>query len=290
VNSLRTHLSADNFGEWLAALGLLRVAAVLDPKAALAFSENGEALLFTEANEETIVAKLLKAAAPALIRLEYLVKADEPGTNSVRVGDLFFDKVSHRLSENIRAFLESEDSKKGCLLELTALDGLKISHFSGSARSEEADLRSPVIFWAGMVTFQGILSRVVSKLGGLKATSFEEVFKLTTRETQRFRFDHTGEQFIDDGAHDSAAGRASRPGVEWCALLGISFFSATAGFESLSPKRRLLVSRVWREPLDSLQALIALHSGQAPIRRHFYAEDDGKMKKLRSITNPQQNP
>jgi hypothetical protein len=289
VNPLRPGLSADNFGEWLAALGLLRVATSLDPSATLAFSGTGEALIGTTASESELAERLVASASPDAIRLEYLLETSAPGPASVRVGDACFNTATHLLSQHTKSFDGSGDSKKGCSVDLLALDGLRVRHFCGAVRSEEAGMESPLILWAGQVTFQGILRASCAKVSGMKIAPLAEMFAAIGRETQRFRFDHADEQFVDDGAHDSSAGRLSRPLVEWAAFVGLSFFPAVAGFESLSPMRRHVVSRTWNSPIDADAALLALHSGQAHIRRFFFAAPDGKMKKLRSITPPDQS-
>jgi len=173
---------------------------------------------------------------------------------------------------------------------LSELGGLTISHFSGKAQSEEAGIKSPLILWAGRVTFQGILRNISAKVSSARASGLLADFTaVASRETQRFRFDHRDEQFEDDGAHDSTSGRTCRPRVEWLALLGLSFFPAASGFESLSPQRRYLVSRTWSNPLPPHAVLLALHSGQAIAHRTFFAAPDGKMKKLRSITQTNQS-
>lgn len=291
MNHISTGLRADNFGEWLASLGLLRVAATIDPDSALAFSDSGEATLTTNARESEIAKALLSSAAPDSIRVEYLKKISAPDSDSVRVGDQFFQTSSHLLSlaNKAKEFDQSEDSKKGCPVELLGLGGLRVRHFIGAARSEEAGLESPLILWAGMVAFQGILRATCGNVASMSPGPLPEMFGIGGRQTQRFRFDHANEQFVDDGAHDSSAGRHSRSLVEWGAFVGLSFFPAGAGFETLSPMRRHVASRIWKQPLDSQSTLLALHSGQARIRRFFFAAPDGKMKKLRPITPPDQS-
>jgi len=287
MTRLHTGLSAGNMGEWLASLGLLRAAASIDAESRLSFSHAGEALLETAVSEQALVQKVIASAHPASIAVEYLSRVENPTHLSVRVGDDLYERTSHTLAEEKFAggFNKNEDSKVGCLFRLSELGGLTISHYSGKAQSEEAGLKSSLILWAGMVTFQGILRNISAKVSSARdGSSFADFCAVASRETQRFRFDHRDEQFEDDGAHDSSSGRTCRPAIEWLALLGLSFFPAAAGFESLSPQRRHVVSRIWSNPLSPQATLLALHSGQAITHRIFFAASDGKMKKLRSIT------
>ena len=289
----RTGLSARNLGEWLAALGILRVADSLAPGSMLSFSANGEAVIDSSASEEAILKKIISSAHPGSITVEYLLPCSQPGPQALGVGDGFYERTTHVLAEETRTrvFEKNDDAKKGCILRLDELGGLEITHFLGAAQSSEAQVESPLIFWAGQVTFQGILRNITEKVQTLKSeSSLESALSSSARETQRFRLDHADEQFPDDGAHDSSAGRLCRPLIEWLALIGLSFYPAALGFESLSPERRHLVTRTWKNPLMASAVTLALHSAQAPAYRAFFAASDGKMKKLRALSQSNSTP
>lgn len=287
MNRYSTGLYARNFGEWLAALGLLRVADSMAAGAMLSFSPSGEAILDCLADEKDLLSTIVASANPEAILVNYLVGCEEPDLESIRVGDGFYKRTSHSLGQQdaMRHFTKCDDAKKGCYLSLQKIGGLEISHFLGSALSAEASLESPLVLWAGQVTFQGILKNISEKVAGShESGSLARAISVSSRETQRFRFDHADEQFQDDGAHDSSAGRECRFVVEWLALIGLSFFPAGLGFESLSPKRRHMVSRTWKNPLTSTSVALALHSARAPVFCTFFSASDGKMKKLRRLS------
>ena len=283
----QTGLCARNFGEWLAALGLLRVADSLSSGAMLSFLPTGESIITTSADDKTLLKKVTASAHPNAITVDYVMPSSEANSLTLRVGDSFYIRSVHTLSDEVRSkdFYKSDDAKKGCILRFNEIGGLEVSHYLGAAQSSEAKVESPLIFWAGQVTFQGILKNITEKVQSLKsANSLKSALLSSSRETQRFRFDHADEQFQDDGAHDSSPGRQCRPVIEWLALLGLSFYPAALGFESLSPQRRHLVSRIWSNPLSASAVALALHSAQAAEHRIFFAASDGKMKKLRALS------
>jgi len=238
-----TGLFARNFGEWLASLGLLRVADSLTPGAMLSFLPSGEAVLDCTADEQTLLKKIVSSAQASALTVEYLLPCTEPSSHTLRVGDGFYDRTTHPLSDKAlsKVFEKNDDTKKGCTVRLDEIGGLEISHFLGAAQSTEAQIESPLVFWAGQVTFQGIVRNIAGKVQALAPQgSLQEALSSSSRETQRFRFDHAEEQFPDDGAHDSSPGCHCRTTVEWLAFIGLSFYPAALGFESLGPQRRHL--------------------------------------------------
>jgi hypothetical protein len=281
--SISLPLRASSYGEWLAALGLLKIASIADPEAGLGFTAGGEAFLQTACTENQLRDLLVSSSAPDAVECRYLTPQKQIDLDSVLVGRDAYHLRSTRLNDprGFAAFSASEDAKPGCPLVLHNLESLEVLHFPGKVIAEHLGIKSPLTLWAGRVEFPSLIKSVASRVSGTSG-SFAEILTQKTRTTSRFRFDHEDEQFLDDGGHDSGEGRVSRHCVEWAALIGLSFFPYAAGYKSINPSRHRLLSFYWEKPLPAPVVLIGLQTARFSRSQEFDLVSDGKLKKIRS--------
>lgn len=284
MNALPLPLTTRNFGEWLAALGLLRVANALAPGSTLHFDDEGRAILATSATERQLVGKIIASANPASVKVRLhtpLANDEPPGASSVRIGDSQFAVREAALDDP--AVARNDDAKAGLFLRFEALGGLEVSHFLSKAMTDCAELKSPLKMWAGTVLFSTILQHVASFVAGQPPDArLADVIGQRRRSPQRWRFDHADEQFVEDGGHEiSDEGRETRPVVEWLGLIGLSFFPPEAGFAGALGVQGQLRAPVWHQPLGTSALLLSLHAGHFAGARTFAIASDGKFKKIR---------
>ena len=292
MNPRKLPLRATNFGEWLASLGLLQlVAAAAEDAPKLSFDNDGFAHLHSGADDKTLMSLLKESTDPQKIRVHFYTKTKAKGASSkpISIGDELHHEASFALDTdaNRKAFETTAEAKDGCLVTFAVGRGVFVRHFVGKALCELADLRSPVKTWSGQVTFPRIFLSIREKVAKSAATSFDELLATSSRETQRFRFDHAWENYFDDGSASLEEGAEMRPAVEWLALVGLSFFPSEWGWKCLSPSRNVLRSHVWANPLDIGAATLAIHSGQLRPAADFQVVVGGQFepKKIRFLSN-----
>lgn len=289
--SRRLPLGANNFAEWLASLGLLQlVAAVSEDPPKLSYDADGTAHLHSNAGDDELKQLLLASTNLHNIHVRYYAGARRqtaPAKN-VSIGqDLYVEQFfALDAPPKLKAFETSAETKDGCSVGFALGRGLGVRHFHGKALCDLAGLRSPVKTWSGQITFPRIFLSVRDKVAGTAAGAFDELLTKSSRETQRFRYDHAWEDYFDDGCVSLEEGAQMRPAVEWLAFLGLSFFPPEWGWKSFSPQRNRLRSYVWRNPLDVTALTLALHSGQLTPAADFQIVVGGKFepKKIRFLS------
>ena len=276
-------LNARVYGEWLAALGLLRIADSVCPHSALCFDENDYAILTTDANERALVRRIAKSANQGSVTVRFYTPARTHNGSTVRIGDKLFSSTECSLDDKSRFpdLFENKDAKAGFVIRLEAVRRLEISHVLGEAMADCAGLKSPLRFWSGNITLPRILQQLTAFVARQFGLSLNELLSKSLHATQRLRFDNTGEQFAEDGGHDVTLGRTTRPAVEWLGLIGLSFYPPEAGFKALLEDPRHLRAAVWHRPLTANALSLALHCGQFPEFHTFAIISDGRIHKLR---------
>ena len=284
-------LRATNFGEWLASLGLLQlVAATGEDTPKLHFDADGFAFLHSKADDKTLISLLKETTDEQKIRVHFYTKTESKGASSgpISIGDELHYEATFALDTdaNRRAFETTAETKDGCPITFAVGRGVFVRHFVGKALCELAGLRSPVKTWSGQVTFPRIFQSIRQKVAASTTVSFDEMLSTASRETQRFRFDHAWENYFDDGSASLEEGAEMRPAVEWLALAGLSFFPAEWGWKCLSPRRNVLRSYLWANPLDVSAITLALHSGQLQPAAEFQVVVGGQFepKKIRFLS------
>ena len=141
--------------------------------------------------------------------------------------------------------------------------------------------------WSGRVDFSRIFLNIREQVAKTSAGDLDEFLGVSSRETQRLRFDHAWEDYFDDGCASLEEGAKMRPAVEWLAFIGLSFFPPEWGWKCLSPEHNTLRSYVWEKPLDAAAVTLALHSGQLRPATDFQVVVGGQFepKKIRFLSN-----
>jgi hypothetical protein len=283
-------LTSKNFGEWLASLGLLQlIAATSEEAPALSFEKNGTALLHSSLQDEELVSLVRRSTELGSIRVQYHAAASgrNESNGAVSIDNVVFENRVLPLSSdaNVKEFASAAEPKEGCYVGFDIGRGISVRHYVGKALCDLAELRSPLKTWSGQVTFSRVFLSVREAVTKITASTFQDLLGATSRETQRFRFDHAWEDYLDDGNSSLVPGAQMRPVVEWLALLGLAFFPPEWGWKNLSPKRQVLRSHIWFKPLDAATTALALHSGQLTPASEFQLIPSGRLKKIRFLSH-----
>jgi hypothetical protein len=295
MTSRKLPLKATNFGEWLASLGFLQlVAAVAEETPRLAFDEQGAAHLYTEKKDNELMTLLMASTQLPDIRVTYYAsgKAKAAGSRPITIGNEVYHEESFALDSaaKLKAFETNKEAKDGCHVGFSIGRGISVRHFVGKAMCELddlRDLRSPMKTWSGRVEFPKIFLNIRERVAKSTARDLDGLLGASSRETQRLRFDHAWEDYLDDGCASLEEGAIMRPAIEWLAFLGLSFFPPEWGWKCLSPLHNTLRSYVWDKPLDADAVALALHSGQLKPSSDFQVVVGGPFepKKIRLLSN-----